>query len=891
MQASTKLGNYTILSFIGQGGMGEVWKAYDARLGREVAIKKLPDEFRTDPDRLGRLKREAKLVASLNHPNIAAIYGLEELPEANFLVLELVEGDSLADHIASTGPLPFSRAIAIAQEIAEALEHAHRKGIVHRDIKPDNIKLTTEGKVKVLDCGLAKAVEGKPLGVDASEMTTLSTSTKEGVIVGTPAYMTPEQVRGKQVDKRADIWAFGCVLYELLTGRRAFQGDTVSDTLSAVLNQDPNWGLLPETASASIRTLLRRCLRKDSNRRLQDIGDAIIEIEEIGTVPAIPPAAGIPRHPEWLRVSALVLVAVLTAVLTGALVWRSRPSRTQSHVSFSHGLQEGVRFSDAGHSIVAVSPSGSAIVYAANRQLYLRSLNQLEAMPIRGTSGTPVGPFFSPNGRFIGYLDSQQGSLKRIAIEGGVPTTLTKATNLFGASWGKDGTILYADDDGLRRIPEVGGSSEIVIPLEPGQRIHSPQLLLNGRSVLFAVTSLVGRFAWDRAEIVMQSLETGDRQVIWQGGSNPRYVSTGHLLYTVGDVLFAIPFEIGSLAVRGNPVSVVEGVRPATLYPGTTGVASYSVSDDGVLAYVPASQPGDLSAMLMRVDREGKAEPFLDIKRGYWRPRISPDGSRVAVEVYDGKSYQTWIIDLNNGNATPLTFEGTSVFSSWLPDGQDVVLRIDAENAFGIYRKQADGNGEAEMLFQSHDELIPTDVSSAGVLVFTQGEQTAKSALWTLGLKDKSASEFLATDALEKMAMFSPDGKWLAYVSDESGREEVYIRPYPKTEGGIRRASEGGGTGPVWSRNGKELYYRGPSGYLMAVPISLGPGLTVGRAKPLFQFSGRFRISGNAAAYDVHPDGTSFVMVSEPEGAPQDSRQINVVLNWFEELKRKVPIP
>jgi len=896
LSPGTRLGPYEIATLIGAGGMGEVYKARDTRLDRVVAIKVLPAHLADKPELRERFEREARTIASLNHPHICTLHDIGQQDGIDFLVMEYLEGETLATRLLK-GPLPLEQVLQYAIEIADALDKAHRKGVTHRDIKPSNVMLTRNG-TKLLDFGLAKLKqETAPAAVPFSQLPTLSHNpTVEGTILGTLQYMAPEQVEGKveELDSRTDIFAFGAVVYEMATGQRAFQGQTAASLIAKILEIDPPpiSALQPMTPPALDR-MVRKCLRKDPEERWQsarDVADELKWIAEGGSQPANTAAESPqPAARGWRRTSALALAAVVGAIIASIVVWSLKPADPRPVRSFSHVLPEGQSFTNNGNSLLAVSPDGSAIVYVANNQLHVRSLNQLNAVPIRGTSGSPVGPFFSPDGQSVGYLDFREGRLKRIAIGGGVPTVLTEARNLFGASWDENDMIVYGHDDGIWRVPASGGTAEKIVKIEPGEWVQSPQILPDGDSVLFTLASGSRGTAWDRAEIVVQSLETGERKVIWEGGSDAQYVPTGHLVYAVGDVLYAIRFDMARLAVQGSPVPAVENVRRPTWFPGSTGTANYGISSQGTLAYVLREEIGVISRDLMAVDRQGRAEPLLEEKRDYWRPRISPDGTRVAVEVFDGREFQTWVVDINSGAATPLAFDGVAVFPAWSPDGQSVILRIDTEDSYGIYRRRADGSGEAELLFESRNEVIPTDISADDVLIFTEGDRTSQSTLRTLPLGDKSASEFLATPAVENMGMFSPDGKWVAYVSNESGQNEVYIRPYPKTEGGVRRASEGGGVGPLWSRNGLELYYRGSSGEIMAVPVSLSPVLTIGRPRPLFRFSGRFKISGNASAYDLHPDGRRFIMVSEPEVPIPVPRQVNIVLNWFEELKRMAP--
>ena len=541
------LGHYEITDKLGQGGMGSVWLAQDSKLGRQVAIKTLPEEFAQDEERLARFEREAKLLASLNHPNIAAIYGLEEDGGTRFLVLELVEGDTLADPL-KRGAIPVEESLRLALQIAEALEAAHEKGVIHRDLKPANIKVTSDGKVKVLDFGLAKAFAGDGSDVNLSQSPTLSlAATQQGVILGTAAYMSPEQARGQEVDKRSDIWAFGVVLFEMLTGRGTFDGGTVSDVLAGVLRADPDWKSLPLNLHPRIRLLLERCLEKESKDRYGDISDARVDIQKALADPdgvIVQPVAEVVQATPHSRLPwiAAVTIGVIVAGMTG---WNLGPGlqlEPPPVMRFNHVLPDGQTLARVSRSLVAVSPDGARIAYIADNQLYLRNLNDPESRPIRGTEQGPTNPFFSPDGEWVGFVSGEQ--LKKIAISGGVSVTICDAGPPTGASWGTDGTIVFGHPDGIMRVSADGGTPTLVVQTEDSERVYGPQILPGGDSILFTVTSATGLNRWDEAQIVVQSLETGKREVLWTGGSDARYVPTGHLIYASEDVLFAAPFSL-----------------------------------------------------------------------------------------------------------------------------------------------------------------------------------------------------------------------------------------------------------------------------------------------------------------------------------------------------------
>lgn len=887
--SGTRHGSFEIVGSLGAGGMGEVWRARDTALNREVALKMLPAAVVADPERLARFRREAQLLAALNHPNIASIYGFEEAHGTPALVLELVEGPTLDERIAR-GAIPVDEAMPIAKQIALGLEAAHERGIIHRDLKPSNIKVRRDGTVKVLDFGLAKALEPIPGSPGAAATLTSPAMTVAGVILGTAAYMSPEQARGEITDERADVWAFGCVLFEMLTGERLFDGRTVTDVLAAVLRADPPWHQLPPALHPRLRLLLERCLERDARDRYHSISEARVDIQKAMTTPvAAPQTASSTRMSSPARSVGLAATLVAVAAAAAVVGWRLKPAVDAPVTRLSHVLPTGQRLTANARSVVSLSPDGAALVYVANEQLFLRRLDSLEAVPVRGTRGGPSTPVFSPDSRSLLFWDVPREQFLRIAVEGGTPVGLASATSVYGANWTLNG-IVYAQEDGIWRVSADGGMPERVVEIEPSQRAHGPQLLPDGRSVLFTLLSRaqgVGSAAWDEAEIVVQSAD--GRRVTLVTGSDGRYLPTGHLVFARGTVLYAMRFDPSSLAVTGGLVPVIESLQRAARTPGSSAAANYAVSEGGTLAYLQLEgEVASVQRSLVAVDRSGRAEPLLDEQRAYWRPRVSSDGQRVAVEVDNvGGGGQIWIADLAARAASPLVVAADlNVFTAWTPDGQSIVFRSTRDGTHGIYRQSVGGTKGTELVLQTLGEAIPTDVSRDGVILFAEGSQTGARAIKTFA--DGEVADFLATAAMEHMAVFSPNGRWVAYASNESGRDEVYVRPFPRTEGIGRRVSIDGGTAPVWSRDGSELYFRSAAGELMAVPITLAPQLLIGSPRALFQVTGTFRTSGNAAAYDVLTDGR-FVMVTEPDRPVTDRSQINVVQNWFDELERLVP--
>ncbi len=776
MQIGAKLGPYQIVALLGAGGMGEVYRARDTKLNREVAIKVLPAAFAKDAERMARFAREAQVLASLNHPNIAAIYGLEEYA----LVMELVQGELLR------GPLPLDEALPLARQLAEALEYAHEKGIVHRDLKPANVKVTPDGKIKVLDFGLAKAMEDSP-ATDMSNSPTLSiAATRAGVILGSAGYMSPEQARGKPVDRRADVWSFGCVLFELLSGKQVFPGETVSDSIAAILGKDPDWQALPASTPARIRELLARCLQKDRHSRLQDMGDARIAIEETLAHPAAAVAVAAASKSSGI---AWAIPALLVGAILGALAWNSiRGSRQASKnpLRLSIALAGSDRLDVQLNPVLTISPDGSRVVFAAasggDRRLFLRPLDRPEATPIPGTDRAD-GPFFSPDGQWVGFF--ADGKLKKVALSGGPAVAIADAPNPRGAVWMPDQTIIFSPqaNTALSRVPASGGTPQAVTTLDTSQGETShrfPDLLPGGQQLLFTIKTAAMR-SFDDARIAVLSLQSGKYRILIEGGSCPHYAASGHLVYARAGDLLAVPFDRGKLEVSLPPVSVGQGVIEV---PGT-GAASFALSPDGVVVVAPGAVTTDRT--LLWIDRQGKSQLLPAPSRAYVQPRISPDGKLVAVTVEVAYA-DIWTYDLVRGTLTRSTFGAetgaNSICATWTPNGARMAYgRLGSGNP-GIVLKPMQSNGSEETLILDKGQPQPESWSPDGkVLAFTQTDLKTGRDIWLVSPDgDRTPKPFLRTPFAEGKAKFSPDGRWIAYVSDESGRFEVYVTSYPGAE-------------------------------------------------------------------------------------------------------------
>lgn len=889
----TRLGVYEVVGAIGAGGMGEVYRARDLRLKRDVALKILPESFASDPERLVRFQREAEVLASLNHPNIAQIYGIEESNGTRALVMELVEGEDLSQRIAR-GPIPIDETLPIAKQIAEALEAAHEQGIVHRDLKPANIKLRSDGTVKVLDFGLAKLADSG--AVSNSNPTALSMSptitspalvSGVGVLLGTAAYMSPEQAKGRPADKRSDVWAFGAVLFEMLTGKRAFEGDEVSDTLASVLAREPDWTAVPATVPPAVRTLLHRSVEKDRRKRIGDLAAALFVIDQ-----AMPATNGVAipllaaDQPRWRRMGPVLVALIAGAVLSGIGAWTILDEPRQSILPvqrFSVFAPEPQRIPTGVGTAVGLDPEGKVLLYEARGgdgivRLYRRALDQFDAMPI-GDPGAQ-DPSFSPDGLWIQYHVGQ--TLKRVPATGGASQTLAQLpAGLRGLTWESDNTIivgLFSTSTGLMRIP-AGGGMPTPLTTPKGGRMHwYPQVLPEHRVVLYTSSQPIP----DTGDLELLDLDTGTVRTLFAGSAG-HVLPTGHLVFVKGNTLWAVRFDLQRLEVVGVPAPVVEGVRVEQ-----AGAVQMAISDSGTLAYLAGA--GTTSRRLTWVDRQGGEEVIPAAPHAYAKPRLSPDGKQLAVVIAD-RDRDIWIWDFARRTPTRVTFDSPMVDSPvWTADGNRIVFASGSDDQhLNPYIQAANGTGKAERLISDPRPMSQFAMSPDGTrLVMTVVNEATGQDIAMLPIDaDRHLTTLVATRFNERNPALSFDGRWLAYDSNESGQFEVYVRPFPGVDAGRWQVSTNGGSRPMWTRNGRELLYYLAGGFWSA-------SLHTDRA---FVFSAPIHVvetgnllvdAGNFQGRDFdidHKTGRLLVLKS----GTQDPNSVSIVVNWFEELKRIVP--
>jgi len=885
--------------------MGEVYRARDPKLDRDVALKVLPEAFSADSDRLARFEREAKTLAALNHPNIAQIYGFEHSGPPAALVMELVEGEDLARRIAR-GPIPIDESLAIARQIADALEAAHDRSIVHRDLKPANVKVRGDGTVKVLDFGLAKALEPatamSPGITQSPTLTSPALMTGAGMLLGTAAYMSPEQAKGKPADKRSDIWAFGCVVYEMLTGARAFPGEDISETLASILKSDPDWSLLPPDVPPAMRMLMRRCLMKDPRLRVSDMSAVILILSELDNLgPSL--ASLLPASPRsrWRRVVPAATSAALAAVVVAAVAWKLRPIPNPPIVSrFSFSLPQDQSFSGATRQMVTISPDGTRLAYVANSRIYLRSIGELEPHAIAGLDDalSVLNPMFAPDGRSIAFFSRPPGGglesfeLRRVPVDGGAPSTLASVGVPCGATWSPEGVLYATTREGIFRVPPNGGTPVRIAGVGANEIACGPHMLPGGRTVLFTVAPALaaivdretGTDIWDKGKVVAQSLTDGSRRVLIDGGSDARYLPTGHLMYGVAGTMYAARFDAGTLEITGAAVPVVGGVRRST--PGQpTSATHLAVSDTGTLMYVPGPATSSTTVFNL-VLGDGRSDPVrLNVPpAAYVHPRVSPDGRVLAVGRNDGDASDIWTYDLaGNTELRRLTFGGSNRYPVWSGDGRRVSFQSEREGDRGIFWQPVEGKGNAERLTRprSGEAHVPHAWSRDGRHLLFSVVKGQTSSLWIFALATATSEPFGAErPQTPRGAAFSPDGRWVVYAWE---REGIFVEPFPATGEKYQLPRRAVDFHPAWAADSKNIFFVPGSTEFVSVPVIMDATIAFGAPVDLPRGPRTGLQSWQPRGYDVLPDGR-FVSVSVVVGD-----EIRVVLDWFQELKRLVP--
>ena len=880
----TKLGPYEILAPLGAGGMGEVYRARDARLDRDVAIKILPDLFAQDPERLARFEREAKSLAALNHPNIAAIYGIEETTSevvVRALIMELVEGEDLSAIIAR-GAIPLSDMLPIARQIADALEAAHEQGIVHRDLKPANVKVRPDGTAKVLDFGLAKAMDpaGASAAGNASNSPTLTArATQMGMIIGTAAYMSPEQAKGKAVDRRADIWAFGVVLYEMLTGRRAFEGEDISTTLAAVLMREPDWTALPANTPPALVTLIQRCLERDPKQRLRDIGEARLLLSNPQTMSgrpaegAVGPVATRSRIDPRMAVGALALAAV-SAIAAWVLKPAPIPARA-APARFAISLPKDVTYTRTTDRVIAMAPDGARIAYVAAGQLFVRALDQIEPVAVAGVRD-PREIFFSSDSQWIGFYMSAK--IWKVAVTGGAPVPVCDALPPAGASWSGD-EILFGQSGGIMRVAAAGGTPEVLISSSTGP-IANPRRVPATNEVLFSRTANVGN--WDEADIVIADAKGAERVII-RGGSDARLLPTGHLVYGRRGELLVVPVDPTTLATTGTPVVLVNGVAGSV---GLTGARQFDVSDSGTLVYVSGGVEQETD--LVWADRQGREEVLTTEPQAAY-PRISPDGLRIAYSAPVSGNTDVYILEWGRKARSRLTFDAAQDMAPlWSADGKRIIYASGRnDGASNLYWQPADGTGTAERLTTGPNQQWPYAVTRDGAtLVYIELGAKTSFDIYAISLTgDRTPRPLLNSAADERRPTLSPDDKWMAYQSDESGSFEIFVRPFPDVNGGRWQVSAGGGASPLWGTELREIFYR-MGQTIMRAGVATTPAFVP--ATPSVLFGSNLMPDTSGIQYALAPGGKRFILIKSRASGDVRS-EYRVALNWFDEVRTRAP--
>jgi serine/threonine-protein kinase len=901
LEAGRRLGHFTIIGSLGRGGMGEVWRARDSVLGREVALKTLPREFVQDAERLARFEREARLLATVSHPNIGAIYGLEQHDEERFLVLELIEGETLAERL-YRGALRVTDALKLALQLAEALEAAHEKGVIHRDLKPSNIKITPDGRLHVLDFGLAKALSRD--GPSPHTLTIHSDATAHGAILGTPAYMAPEQARGEPAGVRADVWAFGCVLYEMLTGKGTFDGRTGPEMLANVLRAEPDWQPLPLNMHPRVRDLLERCLEKEPRNRYAGISDARVDIEKVlvdptGALVAPGTRAARPASLRWA--AATIAVAVVAAVAVGVSLWSSSDATDAPVVRFDEPLRVEPNQAVLDVPLIDISRDGTRVAYATGGGIFVRDLDDPEAHALQSVTGFPTMPRFSPNGEWLAYMQGPGPyALKIVPLTGGAPQTVVRelAAPALGLDWTESGTLVFVQPEGIVQVPIEGGELKVIVRAGEGEAFGGARLLPDGDAVLFTVTSAHGAGRWDAGQVVMQSLATGERRVVWRGGSDARYVTSGHLVYAQGSELRAVPFDAGTGEVSGSYFTVIEGVTRALSEGAFSDTAQYAVSDGGTLVYldVPGASARVPQRGLAWVNRDGTPEPISVQPDDYTFARVSPDGEHFALVVGDGfgaRGSNIWIFDVRTATLRQLTFTQLDDAPVWSLDSKRLYFR---RSATSIHVVDA-GGGTPELVTESSTGFVlPSDLSRDGQTMLLVEVPRADSprpngtGIATLTLGDRALRMLFDDPRAQNLPSFAPNGAWIAYQEDSpEGGVRLNIRPFPEVQ--RARTPIGAGMHPVFSQDGTELFYFDGGG-LSVASVEYGASLRVGSSRPLFRGSYWYGVGGidgaRGRAWDPSPDGERFLMITMPSESEAAAR-LHVVVNWSQELRQRAP--
>jgi eukaryotic-like serine/threonine-protein kinase len=878
MKPGAKLGPYEIVALLGAGGMGQVYRAIDPRIGREVAIKVLPSGFAGDSDRLGRFEQEARAAGMLNHPGILSVHDVGHENGVHFLVSELLEGETLREKLGS--PLPQRKVIDYALQVAKGLTAAHDKGIIHRDLKPENLFVTNDGRVKILDFGLAKLSQTEAGTAELSKLDTGAPLSAAGMILGTVGYMSPEQVRGKPSDARSDIFAFGVILYEMISGKRAFHGETTADTMSAILGKEP-----PEISDANLNSspaiarIVEHCMEKNPSQRFQSMHDVAFYLETLSgvsttgiTAPVVAPArSSVKALLPW---TVAALMAIVAAGTWFSATRKEIPQSENTVMRFIVQLETSQRSIFDAYGSVAISPDGRSIVFTGVEdqqiRLYIRNVDTFESRPIAGTEGGR-SPFFSPDGKWLGFLTAHH--LKKVQLSGDDPVALCPVSNPRGGSWSDDGTILFSPFyyAGLSKISSEGGTPQPVTQVDKskGERNHRWPFLLPGGKVALFTIGMGGR--WSDAYIGAVRLDTGERKVVLRGGFGARYLPTGHMIFGRGDALYVIGFDPEKLQTIGDPVQLVAGVGDST-----AGTLEYAFSQNGTLLTLPIGLTFDEGGALIQLNRKGEKIPFAHpslesviVKN----PKISPDGSRVAGD----QKFEVWIYDLERGTSTRLTSGSRTAWPRWTPDGKRVTYNSERLGFWNPFWRAADGSDQEQPVFTNESILNPTDWSSDGkkLLLYRDSPQTGSDVV-VFDTTDKQLKELVATPATEWSGIFSPDAKWIAYRSDESGRFEIYVRSFQGPEGRWQVSTDGG-TAPMWKQQNELIYMQGEK--VMRVPIQTEPSFSAGTPELLFE--------GHYVEMDVTSDHQRFIATVPKEKAKQDYR--NVVINWFEEVRKRAP--